>query len=67
MQVHACVSVYNRKGFRVGLVAGMQADQGTVCACVLLLFLVMHAHMREGPIGAETDTEICNPDYAAFH
>lgn len=65
MQVHACVRIYNWKRFRVGLVAGMQADQ-VKSGTVFVLFLVMHAHVWRA-YRTRHSPEICNPDYAAFH
>lgn len=62
MHVHARVlSIYNLKGFRVGLVAGLGRSRHSVCVyarvCVHVrarAFLVMHAHMCSGPIGLVT-------------
>lgn len=63
--VCACVSIYNLKGFRVGLVAGKRADQGTVRVCVCVsCYTCTHVWWA---YRTSHRTAICNPDYAAFH
>lgn len=65
-------SIYNLKGFSVGLLAGKRADQHSlcvcvcVCGCVCLVFLCMDTHVWWAYRNSLSPA-ICNPDYAAFH